>query len=142
MASRATSESNEKPNPSPAPEPAPDVGGLVSETRNNYSSIIVDGHNATADADTDAGAKEIREKVKGNLLADLAQKMREALIESKLRKETWDNPLTRPPPGTDYWCHFIIRVDTKVGWVDLPTWKRCKDGECPENKHGRRKKGK
>jgi len=142
MSEKAPKEDEEKPDPRPAPKPGDDVGGLISETRGNYSSIVVDGHNATADSNTDAGAKEIREKVKGDLLRDLAEKIREALVESKARKEAWDNPLTRPPPGTDYGCHFVISVDTKLGWVDLPTWRRCHDGDWPENQHRRKKKSK
>jgi hypothetical protein len=123
----------EEPHPKPGPEPDPDVQDLANRTRGDYSSVVIDGKNITADSDTTTAADALRQLPR-DIRIILCKVMEKALRESEMRKELWDNPLTRPPAGTDYGCHFVIRVNTKIGWVGEPEWRRCHDGECPENK--------
>lgn len=101
--------------------------------------IIKTGDGMTIKKFVDDAMTQIRESGGKKLLDDFYEKFGRAAAEYRHRREVYENPITRPRSASDYPLHFIMNVDTKLGWVDEASWEKCKKKTCVEN--GGRKTG-
>ena len=92
-------------------------------------TVKLDGKNVTL-----APRDEISTKIQ-NLGDDVVKQFRQvfddAMRESKHRRDIWENDLTRPPKedrkNPDHAVHFTINIDSKLGWVEVESWHRCRN---------------
>lgn len=81
----------------------------------------------------DDAITRIRQAGGKELVDDFYEKFGRAATEYRMRRETYENPLTRPENSADYPLHFVVRVDTKLKWVDEASWEKCNKKTCVEN---------
>jgi hypothetical protein len=90
----------------------------------------------TTDLTHDRGkARTLLSKLDKEVLEQLVENLKDGIRESKFRRQVWDNPLTRPEAASDLPVHFVLDIDTKVGWVDVD-WQTCPLDSCIENQAG------
>jgi predicted double-glycine peptidase len=90
----------------------------------------------TTDLTRDRGqASTLLSKLDKEVLDQLVERLKDGIRESNFRREVWDNPLTRPEAASDLPVHFVLDIDTQVGWVDVD-WQTCQLDSCIENQAG------
>jgi len=63
----------------------PGTKELLDKVRDDYSSILVDGKNVTANSDTAQAASQLDKQLSPDLMEQLCQKLKDAFRESENR---------------------------------------------------------